>query len=173
MVKKKFKKAKGFARGGKKPKSKKALDKRQKKSKARLLKKKLGKKTPTKPVVLPVVKVTEVEVAISPAEKQKRKTQLLAKGIERGFVTEAELLHAMPDLETDIAEVEKVMGDLEKNGVEIVDQEVASIWEQGKPVAEEPKEETEKEKKARGKKKTRAPSVRIQSAFNPEGVKYL
>ena len=149
MPKKKAKKLKV-----KKLKSKKVLDKRKKKSKARLLKKKLGKKSAVKPVVLQVPKLVEVEVNISPEEKQKRKQQLLAKGIERGFVTEAEMLHALPDLENNIAEVEQVMGDLELNGVEIVDQEVASIWEQGKPVTEEePKEETDKEKKARGKKK--------------------
>jgi RNA polymerase primary sigma factor len=94
------------------------------------------------------------DIALTPEEKQKRVKQLILKGIERGFVTEAEILHALPDFENNIFEVEEVMGNLEQNGVEIVDQEVASIWEQGKVQSEEIKaDETEKEKKARGKKK--------------------
>jgi RNA polymerase primary sigma factor len=63
--------------------------------------------------------------------------KLFEKGAERSFVTEAELLHAVPYFENDINALERVMDDLEKRGIEIVDQEVASIWEQNKK--EEPK----------------------------------
>ena len=54
------------------------------------------------------------------------------KGHGRGFVTEAELLHTLPQFEDDIVGLEAVMFELEKRGIEIVDQEVASIWEQNK-----------------------------------------
>ncbi|QQS22771.1 sigma-70 family RNA polymerase sigma factor [bacterium] len=62
---------------------------------------------------------------------------LMAKGQGRGFVTEAEILHIFPQLEDDINLLERVMDTLEDNGVEIVDQEVASVWEQGKGLLEE------------------------------------
>lgn len=51
---------------------------------------------------------------------------------ERGFVTEAELMHALPNFEDDVVALERVMDELEKRGIEIVDQEVASVWEQNK-----------------------------------------
>lgn len=54
---------------------------------------------------------------------------LLTKGSERGFVTEAEILHAYPNFEDDISGLEAVMDELDKRGIEIVDPEVASIWQ--------------------------------------------
>lgn len=57
---------------------------------------------------------------------------ILEKGAVRGFVTEAELLHALPEFETDIIALEQVLNVLEQRGIEIVEQEVASVWEQGK-----------------------------------------
>ncbi|HMQ01454.1 MAG TPA: sigma-70 family RNA polymerase sigma factor [Candidatus Doudnabacteria bacterium] len=62
---------------------------------------------------------------------------LMVKGQSRGFVTEAEILHVFPQLEDDIDLLERVMDTLEDNGVEIVDQEVASVWEQSRPGKEE------------------------------------
>jgi RNA polymerase primary sigma factor len=56
----------------------------------------------------------------------------MAKGKARGFVTEAEILHVFPSLEEDINGLERLMDALEEAGIEIVDQEVASVWEQGK-----------------------------------------
>ncbi len=72
---------------------------------------------------------------------------LFAKGSERGFVTEAEILHALPQFEDDIKGLEGVMDKLESRGIEIVDQEVASVWEQNKPTEDAP------EGKGKGKKK--------------------
>ncbi len=83
---------------------------------------------------------------ISPERLERLLKKLLAKGAERGFVTEAEILYAMPFFEDDLVGLENVMENLEKRGVEIVDQEVASVWEQNKP---------EEEKKVIGKKKTK------------------
>lgn len=61
---------------------------------------------------------------------------LMVKGQSRGFVTEAEIMHVFPFLEDDLDLLERVMDTLEDNGVEIVDQEVASVWEQGAKVNE-------------------------------------
>ncbi len=58
--------------------------------------------------------------------------KLVTIASERGFVTEAELMHALPNFEDDLGGLERVMDELEKRGIEIVDQEVASVWEQGK-----------------------------------------
>lgn len=78
---------------------------------------------------------------ISP-EAEKLMSKLLEKASERSFVTEAEILHALPNFEDDIDGLEAVMNLLEKRGIEIVDQEVASVWEQNKveevPVDEKP-----------------------------------
>jgi RNA polymerase primary sigma factor len=77
--------------------------------------------------------------------------EILEKGASRGFVTEAEILHALPEFESDLIALEQVLDVLERRGVEIVDQEVASVWQQGKP--EEEEEPTVKGKKGAGKKK--------------------
>jgi RNA polymerase primary sigma factor len=58
--------------------------------------------------------------------------KLVTIASERGFVTEAELMHALPNFEDDLSGLERVMDELEKRGIEIVDQEVASVWEQNK-----------------------------------------
>ena len=71
-------------------------------------------------------------------DTEKLVKKLMEKASERGFVTEAEILHALPYFEDDISSLEKVMEALEKRGIEIVDQEVASVWEQNKaPVHDE------------------------------------
>lgn len=57
---------------------------------------------------------------------------LMGKGKARGFVTEAEILHVFPALEDDLDGLERIMDSLDAAGIEIVDQEVASVWEMGK-----------------------------------------
>ncbi len=69
-------------------------------------------------------------------ELKKHLAYLLQKGAERGFVTEAEILHVIPQIEDDLQGLEHIMDRLEQRGVEIVDQEVASVWEQGRQSAE-------------------------------------
>jgi RNA polymerase primary sigma factor len=73
-----------------------------------------------------------VETLLSAEEKQKLFADLMQRGLSRGFVTEAEMLHTFPDLENDLVGLEHAMEALEKRGIEIVDQEVASVWEQNK-----------------------------------------
>lgn len=109
-------------------------------------------KTAVKPTVKAVVKVVVPEVKKKKGKRIGRKlaklvlteeetqkfqevlNSLMKKGQGRGFVTEAEILHIFPQLEDDINLLERVMDTLEDNGVEIVDQEVASVWEQGKGI---------------------------------------
>jgi len=89
----------------------------------------------------PPVNQTLEELSVS----NKTLRQLMEKAGERSFVTEAELMYALPNFEDDLAGLERVMDELEKRGIEIVDQEVASVWEQNKK--EEPKEIIVKGKK--------------------------
>ncbi len=86
-------------------------------------------------------------------DAKKAVTYLISKGAERGFVTEAEILHALPHFEDDISTVEYVMEELDKRGIEIVDPEVASIWQPQD--AHVPTEE--KPAKTRGRKKKDVP----------------
>lgn len=81
---------------------------------------------------------------------------LMAKGRGRGFVTEAEILHALPNFEDNLLSLEVVMDKLEERGIEIVDQEVASVWEQNKT------ETPEQEKTGKGRKK----KDEVLEAFN-------
>ncbi len=124
-------------------KKKKIISGAKKKPKAKV---KSGKKTakkqlaknsakPKKPTV--VAKTSEAQTAAAFEHSTKFLKKLMEKGIERGFVTEAELLHALPQFEDDLQALEKVMDDLDKRGIEIVDQEVASVWEQNKKVEEQ------------------------------------
>ncbi len=79
-------------------------------------------------------------------QKEKLLSELMTKAAARGFVTEAEILHAFPYLEDNLEELESTLQALEKRGIEIVDQEVASIWEINK------KQEEAKEAKPKGRK---------------------
>lgn len=76
--------------------------------------------------------------------------ELIKKGKARGFVTEAEILHTFPHLEDDIFGLEGVMDELEKSGIEIVDQEVSSVWEQGRIAAEETEDGKKKKEETMG-----------------------
>lgn len=110
-----------------------------------VIKKKSTKAKPKKRRVLVTKKIRQAKKAknvkkiakqqiekFTPEQLEQALKNLLSKGSGRGFVTEAEILHAIPNFENDIVSLEKVMDGLEKRGIEIVDQEVASVWEQGK-----------------------------------------
>ncbi len=79
---------------------------------------------------------SEPVAVISSEEIEKAIQALFAKGKSRSFVTEAEILHALPHIEDDLGGLEEIMNRLEERGIEIVDQEVASVWEQAKPKEE-------------------------------------
>jgi RNA polymerase primary sigma factor len=142
MAKKKLqKKNKKIAKKLKKKALKKAF---KKSSKAKVVKpKSKSAKSHAASSVVPVVKSADSEMWLK---------KLMEKAAERSFVTEAEIMHALPNFEDDIAGLEEVMEALDKRGIEIVDQEVASVWEQNKPV-EEVEEKGPKGKGAKAKKK--------------------
>lgn len=77
-----------------------------------------------------------VTPSLSPEVLDRVVKAILDRGAARGFITEAEILHVLPNFEDDISALERVMDELEKRGVELVDQEVASVWEQNKKVEE-------------------------------------
>ncbi len=55
---------------------------------------------------------------------------LVDRAVARGFITESEIMHAMPDLENNIHELEKLLDLLDSKGLEVVEAEMASVWEQ-------------------------------------------
>ncbi len=112
-----------------------------------VLKKQVKKVKPSAPAKKTVVKAKESAEAVL-LDIPKVMNRLLARGGDRGFVTEAEILHEAPALEDDIAGLEQIFDQLDVRGIEVVDQELASVWEQNK--AEEPVEG--KPKKGRKRK---------------------
>lgn len=163
VVKKAVKPAKIKKAVAKKAVVKKAAPKPVKKPIAKVVAKavvKVAAKPPLKPVVPEVKKKKGKRIGRKLAklvltEEETQKFQealdsLMTKGQGRGFVTEAEILHIFPQLEDDINLLERVMDTLEDNGVEIVDQEVASVWEQGKAAAEDDSSKKKKDELLEG-----------------------
>lgn len=124
---KKKKKAKKVKKAAKKA-AKKQYHNRRKKQVKKVQKPVRKKASKPKAAVKPAV----FAVASQPPVDPKLLERLMEKAAERGFVTEAELIHALPHFEDDITSLEQVMDRLEKRGIEIVDQEAASVWEQNK-----------------------------------------
>jgi RNA polymerase primary sigma factor len=108
-----------------------------KKSGKKHSKSRFGRQKARKSVSKPVQTVLPLP-APQALDTEKLLKKLMEKASERGFVTEAEILHTLPYFEDDITGLEKVMDALEKRGIEIVEQEVASVWEQNKAPAEDP-----------------------------------
>jgi RNA polymerase primary sigma factor len=67
--------------------------------------------------------------------------RLIQRGRERGFLTEAEIMHGLPEFETNLDAVQKLLDLAEKAGIEVVDQEIASVWQQVKMEEEKGKEQ--------------------------------
>jgi RNA polymerase primary sigma factor len=126
------------------------------------------KKAITKPVKSTAKKKVEVTPEISAEELEKATAGLFAKGKSRGFVTEAEILHALPHFEDDLHGLELIMNHLEERGIEIVDQEVASVWEQAKP-----KDETAVPAKGRKKKEEMLEAFDLQDIYDDSIQMYL
>jgi len=61
--------------------------------------------------------------------------ELIGKGRQRGFITEAEILHALPEVELDIERLEQLYDDLKKANIKVVD-EGELLSEQSKDVVE-------------------------------------
>jgi RNA polymerase primary sigma factor len=61
----------------------------------------------------------EKVIKLSKAEKQQLINTLIKKGEERGFVTTAEILDSMPDIERNVEELEEIYENFRQKGVEI------------------------------------------------------
>ena len=152
-----------------KAKAKKAKFKFKAKAKAKLQKKqpKQPKKLSKKAAALAVTKAAALE-----AEQKRVVNYLLVKGAERGFVTEAEIIHAYPNFEDNVTALEGVMDELDKRGIEVVDQEVASVWQQNQ--AEETTEKTPaKAKKRVGRKPSSESSYDLADIYDDSIQMYL
>ena len=55
---------------------------------------------------------------------------LLDRAVARGFVTESEILHTIPDLEANVPLLEEILDALDSRGIEVVEAEMASVWQQ-------------------------------------------
>jgi RNA polymerase primary sigma factor len=86
-----------------------------------IIKKPAVKKAPVKkPVVKkePVKELPPHDIVYPDADKIKK---LLEKGRVRGFVTETELLYAFPEVEEYVYDYDVFLGDLQRNGIRIVE----------------------------------------------------
>jgi len=84
-----------------------------------------------------IAQPTQDELDKFPKEAQ----ELIRKGREQGFITHAELLKAMPDVEKDLLKLDEIYGMFFDMGVDVVDVKQSMIWEKEK------EKETKKGKK--------------------------
>ena len=77
---------------------------------------------------------------------------LIKKGKEQGFVTQQEVMHAIPEFETNLDAVEDIMMQFLEHGIEIVDSQQEFIWQnQEKEADRKSKLEKSSEQKLREK----------------------
>ncbi len=121
---------------------------------AKAKKKKVKKaKKAVKKVIKKVSKAVKVRSRMPMKREPEKKTgssfdwdkavdDLVKRGVARGFLTEAEVTHALPEMENNLPALEKLLDVLDSKGLEIMDQEVASVWQQA---AESARVKTKKE----------------------------
>ncbi|MBI4836461.1 MAG: RNA polymerase sigma factor RpoD [Candidatus Abawacabacteria bacterium] len=71
---------------------------------------------------------------------------LIKKGKEQGFVTQQEVMHAIPEFETNLALVEEIMMQFLEHGIEIVDSQQEFIWKDAQKENAETKEKSSEDK---------------------------
>ncbi len=151
----------------KKPLKKKKLGKKKgavKKAKqpARPAKKTLKKKSVKKPMKKTVKPKTKAKVApakkkVAPKKLPEKKVsreemkksafdELLARGKQRGFVTEDEIIHILPDIEQDLENLENLYEHLETSGVRVVGSEEMLKVDTGDEEADAKKGKKKKER---------------------------
>jgi len=104
---------------------KKKLKKKLHKAQKKLLKKAKVKLAPKK----------EEKKPVSKFDWDSEINRLVNRAVARGFLTEAEVVHALPVLEENVDAVEKLLDALDAKGIELVEQEVASVWQQAAELA--------------------------------------
>ncbi len=112
----------------------------------------------------------EIKSSVNKKSQKELMDDLVARGKQRGFVTEDEILHVLPDAEQNIEELENLYGRLEEQGVH-----VASSDEMIKMETEKISEDLEKEKEEgkSGKKKRRESSEASEDSSSDLVQMYL
>ena len=74
--------------------------------------------------------------AISEQEWKEAINAVIRKAQPRGFITEDEILHGLPNIEDNLSELEKLLDEFDERGIEVLATEEASIWEAAKRAKE-------------------------------------
>lgn len=131
-----------------------------KKQAKKVMKKKVVKKTKltqrrvkvSQKKVIKTVKKRAPQTRERIEERQDAVTELLARGKQRGFVTEDEIIHILPDVEQDLEHLESLYEKLETSGIRVVDSEEMLKFD-----IEKEGENFGKKEKTKGKGKEKAP----------------
>jgi RNA polymerase primary sigma factor len=91
---------------------------------------------------LPIPKKETEAKKLQAFDWDKQVADLTRRAVARGFLTEAEVIHALPEIENNLPALEKLLDELDSKGIELVEQEVASVWQQA---VESAKVKTKKE----------------------------
>ncbi|MDP3731060.1 MAG: sigma-70 family RNA polymerase sigma factor [bacterium] len=111
------------------------------------VKKKVSKKSKPKAKVKPAKKSVKVKKSSAPKKlvkvlvKEEDILKLIEKGRQRGFVTEAEIMHAFPNVEKDIEGLERLYERLESSNINVI--ETGKIFEADKTKEFEEKKKVE------------------------------
>lgn len=108
--------------------------------------KKTAKKTTRKKTVASKKKTAQKKKKEAVDSKEKIIKDIITRGRQRGFITEDEIIHSIPDIETDIEELEELYDNLEKNGVKVVSSDEIIKLETEKIAKEHEKTKSAKKK---------------------------
>ncbi|MFH0952555.1 MAG: sigma-70 family RNA polymerase sigma factor [Patescibacteria group bacterium] len=116
-------------------------------------KKAIQKKAKSKRIKRPITKKSKASRSAKSVWPTEEVQMLIVKGRSRGFITETEILHSVPNIEEYIPEYEEFLDELEKNVIHVLET-TGSVLEAVKKEPEpEPEPETKKKGKGKGKKK--------------------
>ncbi|NTV55065.1 MAG: RNA polymerase sigma factor RpoD [Candidatus Moranbacteria bacterium] len=91
-----------------------------KKAAPKKLPSKQAKAAPKKKVSAPKSEPKKTKAEVKKEEKNDAFEEIVNRGKQRGFVTEDEIIHILPDVETDLDALERLYGSLEEAGVRVV-----------------------------------------------------
>jgi len=132
--------------------SKKKIVPKKPKNKAKIApKKKIEKK---KPIKKKVVKQISKRMEEKNSQRRGDIDELVYRGKQRGFITEDEILHVIPDAEKDIEKLEELYEKLEKKNIRVVNSDEMIRMETDKVSEDFDKQKT-------GKKKTRKETMDV------------
>ncbi len=91
-----------------------------KKAALKKLPSKQAKAAPKKKVSAPKPELKKTKAEVKKEEKNDAFEEIVNRGKQRGFVTEDEIIHILPDVEMDLDALERLYGSLEDAGVRVV-----------------------------------------------------